>query len=85
VLDKVLEDEVALRVELSEFDPKKKKYEIELTVECEDGHSGEILTKSSRDRFYETPLREKTFGVNWHPKTLDKFPPNCIAYVQLVL
>jgi hypothetical protein len=29
----------------------------------------------ARDRFYETPFRPKYFRINFHPQSLDKFPP----------
>jgi hypothetical protein len=30
---------------------------------------------STRDRFYKTPFRLKTFLTNFHPQILDKFTP----------
>jgi tellurite resistance-related uncharacterized protein len=42
------------------------------------------LIRVTRDQFYETPFRPKTFRTNFHPQMLDKKPSkNNTKYVYL--
>ncbi len=67
----VEEDKLELEVVLSEFDPKKKKYDVDVTVECANGHN-EVYSKDA-DSFEELAF------------VFDKLDPNTVYNCRGVL